>query len=60
MLVSCAGAAATTYSIQATTNLLAPTWTTIVTTNADSNGLFSFVDTAAANYPCRFYRTATP
>jgi hypothetical protein len=59
MRLSCAGSASTSYSIQATTNLLSPVWTTIVTTNADSNGLFSFIDTDAAHYPMRFYRTAS-
>jgi hypothetical protein len=55
----CAGSASASYSIQATTNLLSPAWTTILTTNADSNGLFSFIDTGAARFPMRFYRTAS-
>ncbi len=58
MLISCAGQAATAYSIQATASLQSPVWTTLGTTTSDANGLFSFVDTNATNYSCRFYRTA--
>ena len=59
MLLSCAGAAATTYSIQSCTNLAAPVWTIIGTTISDSNGLFSFVDAGPCTLPCCFYRTMT-
>jgi len=45
--------------IQATTNLSAPNWTTIGTNTADGNGILSFIDADAKNYPVRFYRTAS-
>ena len=60
ILLTCAGTAGGAYSIQATTNLSAPAWTTLVATNADANGLFTFVDRDATNYPARFYRAVTP
>lgn len=59
MLVSCAGSATTSYSIQACTNLQSSVWTTVGATNSDSNGLFSFVDQHAGSYPCCFYRAMT-
>jgi hypothetical protein len=58
MCVSCSGKPGAAYSIQATSNLQSPAWTTVVMTNADANGLFSFVDADAMNHQCRFYRTA--
>jgi hypothetical protein len=45
--------------IQATTNLSAPDWTTIGTNTSDGNGILSFIDADAKNYPVRFYRTAS-
>lgn len=59
MCVSCAGTASATYWIQATTNLQSAVWTTIGSTNSDSNGLFSFVDQHAGNYSSCFYRAVT-
>jgi hypothetical protein len=53
------GAALTTCSIQASTNLCASNWTTLVTTNTDANGLCNFLDRDATNFPCRFYRSVT-
>ena len=47
-------------TIQATTSLSAPNWTTLVSTNTDANGTCNFVDQDATNHPCRFYRTITP
>ena len=47
-------------SIQATTNLTAPVWTTICVTNSGSNSLLIFVDQDAPKYPSRFYRLSTP
>ncbi len=47
-------------SIQATTNLAAPVWTTICLTNSGTNSLLVFVDQDAPKYPCRFYRLSTP
>jgi hypothetical protein len=35
-------------------------WTSISTNTTDSNGLFSFVDSDATNYPSRFYRGFAP
>jgi hypothetical protein len=35
-------------------------WTAISTNKTDSNGLFTFVDSDAANYPSRFYRGFAP
>jgi hypothetical protein len=58
--LTCSGIPNSTYLIQATTNLAAPTWTTIATATAGSNGLFNFTDPDSTNYPCRFYRTSTP
>ena len=48
-----------TYSIQAATNLVAPDWTTIATTNTDPSGLLNFTDLDSTYYPCRFYRIST-
>src|SRR5262249_9783761 len=42
------------YTIQASTNLF--NWTTLISTSADISGLITFNDTAATNYPMRFYR----
>jgi hypothetical protein len=55
-----AGIAGASYSVQATTSLVTPVWTTLATNVADINGLFSFIDHDATNYACRFYRLATP
>lgn len=54
------GAASTSCSIQAATNLCNPVWVNLATTNTDANGLLNFVDQDATNYPCRFYRSFTP
>ena len=59
MLISCAGQAATAYSIQATTTLQPAVWTTFAGTTSDSNGLFSFVDANAAGHSTCFYRAVT-
>jgi hypothetical protein len=48
------------YLIQAATNIVSPSWTTIATNTAGANGLFIFIDTDATNYPTRYYRTAAP
>ena len=60
MLLNCAGISNRIYWVQATTNLISPVWTTLTTTNSDRDGLFSFIDMDATNYPVRFYRTAAP
>jgi hypothetical protein len=44
-----------TYTIEASTDL--QTWTSL-TTNVTVSGIVVFTDTAAANYPSRFYRAA--
>ena len=46
----------------ATYDFYSPPLTTSVSlqTNDQGNGLFTFTDYAAANYPCRFYCAATP
>lgn len=60
MNIACSGTAGTNYQIQATADLANPVWVTLVATNAPVNGLFTFMDTDAGNYPCRFYRVLTP
>jgi hypothetical protein len=44
------------YLVQATTNLCAPSWTTLCTTNSGNNNLLVFMDTDKSFYSCRFYR----
>jgi hypothetical protein len=44
------------YSIQATTNLLEPVWTTLCATNCGENALLMFIDQDTKVYPQRFYR----
>ena len=56
ILLAASGNANQTYSLQATLDLANPSWTTISTTAADANGLFSFVDVDAKSYSSRFYR----
>jgi hypothetical protein len=58
--LTCAGLPGQTYRIQATTSLAAPQWTTIATNTTGLDGLFSFIDVNAPDYPCRFYRTSNP
>jgi hypothetical protein len=59
MSLTCSGTAGAAYSIQATADLAAPVWTTLLTTNSPANGLFSFVDQDAKILPSRFYRIST-
>jgi hypothetical protein len=56
-LLQCAGDQDQVYMIQATTDLVSGNWLTISTNAIGSNGLDSFMDTDATNYPSRFYRT---
>jgi hypothetical protein len=58
--LNCAAIPNSTYSIQATTNLIAPVWTTIATATAGPNGVCNFTDLDSTNYPCRFYRISAP
>jgi hypothetical protein len=58
--ISCSGTPGATYLIQATTNLGNPSsWVTIGTNVAGANGLFTYMDSDATNYPSRFYRATT-
>ncbi|SRR6266446_5231542 len=54
------GVAGQTYLIQATTNLAAPVWTTICTTNMGNNNVLKLIDSDSTNYPMRFYRMSLP
>ena len=47
-----------TYVLQASFDM--HTWTSISTNLTDSNGLFTFVDSDATNYPSRYYRGVAP
>ncbi len=58
--ISCAGVPGQNYLVEATTNLAAPVWTTLVTTNGGTAGLFMLIDLDSTNYPARFYRAVTP
>jgi len=49
-----------TCSLQATTNLVNPVWTTLCTTNSGTCSLLFFIDQDAPQYPCRFYRLFMP
>jgi hypothetical protein len=49
------GSGSTIYTIQATTNFLQ--WTNLGATTGDLSGDFNFIDTNAANFRYRFYRT---
>jgi len=45
------------YVLQATTNLVPPVvWLSLLTNNADINGIFNFTDQQAANFSSRYYR----
>ena len=55
--VSGQGNAGQGYSIQGATNLSVPSWFNLALTNADTNGLFNFIDQSATNYSSRFYRS---
>jgi hypothetical protein len=55
--VTCNSSPYQTCLIQATTDLGSPNWVTIGTNTADVNGLITFVDSVAKDYPARFYRT---
>jgi len=55
--VTCNSSPYQTCLIQTTTDLGSPNWVTIGTNTADVNGLITFVDSVAKDYPARFYRT---
>jgi Bacterial Ig domain len=53
--IHCAGIPGVAYVLEASTDLVH--WTTVGSATAGANGLFEFVDSQAANYTARFYRT---
>ena len=59
LLISCAGAPSTSYSLQASETFQPAQWNTIATTTSDSNGLFSYIDTEGPEYDCCYYRAFT-
>jgi len=48
------------YLIEAATNLAPAIWATLTTNQADTNGLFQYLDLGATNFATRFYRTSIP
>jgi hypothetical protein len=56
MTASLTGTPGQTYVLQASTDMIH--WAAMSTNVADANGQLSFTDTAAKNYPSRFYRGA--
>ncbi len=52
------GSATGVYYVQATSNLMVATWTTISTNTTDTSGHAIFTD-ATTNFPARFYRVST-
>jgi hypothetical protein len=59
MLVHFVGIAGRTYTVQYTTDLNNPTWTTLGSQAAGPNGLFDYRDVAPSG-PTRFYRAISP
>ena len=56
--VTLSGSPDQTYVLQASSDM--HDWTSVSTNLTDANGLFTFVDTDARNYPSRFYRGVAP
>jgi hypothetical protein len=56
--ITLSGSTDQTYVLQASFDM--HNWTSISTNLTDANGLFTFVDTDAKNYPSRFYRGVAP
>jgi hypothetical protein len=56
--ITLSGSTNQTYVIEASLDM--HNWTSISTNSTDSNGLFTFVDSDATNYPSRFYRGFAP
>ena len=55
------GSADQPYVLLTATNLIPPvTWQRAATNNADSNGMFNFIDPQITNHSQRFYRVSTP
>ena len=59
-ILSLAGIPGETYIVEATTNIVTPTWVPIGANVAGPNGLWTFIDLDSTNYPSRFYRTTVP
>jgi len=57
-LITLSGSPDQTYVLQASFDM--HSWTSISTNLTDANGLFTFEDTDAQNYPTRFYRGVAP
>ncbi len=58
--VMASGVPNTSYLVQATTNMINPSWATIGTATTVPNGLALFSDLQATNFPTRFYRLWLP
>lgn len=58
--LTCGGVWNANYLLQATTTLDSPVWSTLSTNTVGNDGIFTWVDANATNYPQRFYRTTTP
>jgi hypothetical protein len=59
-IIACSGAAGQTYLLQAASDPLKDSWTTVGTNVADINGLITFKDSPATNLQSRFYRITYP
>jgi hypothetical protein len=57
-LITLSGSAQQTYVLQASFDM--HNWTSLSTNLTDANGLFTYIDTDAKNYPSRFYRGVAP
>jgi hypothetical protein len=55
--ITCTGSAGHSYQIEATTDLVNPSWTVIGSATADQFGVCIFVDANAGLFSQRFYRT---
>ena len=48
------------YTVQATTNIVTPSWFSLTNLTAATNGLYETIDTPPTNTPSRFYRSVYP
>ncbi len=48
------------YTVQATTNIVTPSWFALTNLTAATNGLYETIDTPPTNTPSRFYRSVYP
>ena len=60
MLVQFQGVPGLSYTIQYAGSLQTPTWQTLGSTTADTNGAFQFIDTTSDGTPTRYYRSTFP